>query len=168
MNVYHPKLLLSIVSNVMIVSEGMIDYLGKKNSWPDNSFETRFELVKELPSLESRLYISEGIFCKTKLFIVGPPGNNHFKLCSRLATLGNASFVQDPLLADYIIICDESDPNALKIKKSVPKKQASKVQNTHGETHSIQVTPKWVYDVVLDFTIIKPTSKRNHKAWMTE
>ncbi|KAL3127679.1 hypothetical protein CHM_6g3260 [Cryptosporidium hominis] len=168
MNVYHPKLLLSIVSNVMIVSEGMIDYLTKKNTWPNNSFETKFELVKGLPSLESRLYISEGIFCKTKLFIVGPPGNNHFKLCTRLATLGNASFVQDPLLADYIIICDESDPNALKIKKSVPKKQASKVQNTHGETHSIQVTPKWVYDVVLDFTIIKPTSKRNHKAWMIE
>ncbi|KAH8584393.1 uncharacterized protein ELE39_002487 [Cryptosporidium sp. chipmunk genotype I] len=168
MNAYHPKLLLSIVSNVMIVSEGMIDYLTKKNTWPDNSFETKFELVKGLPSLESRLYISEGIFCKTKLFIVGPPGNNHFKLCTRLATLGNASFVQDPLLADYIIICDESDPNALKIKKSVPKKQASKVQNTHGETHSIQVTPKWVYDVVLDFTIIKPTSKRNHKAWMSE
>ncbi|OII73224.1 uncharacterized protein cubi_02456 [Cryptosporidium ubiquitum] len=168
MNNYHPKLLLSIVSNVMIVSEGMIDYIIQKNTWPDNSFETKFELLKGLPSLESRLYISEGIFCKTKLFIVGPPGNNHFKLCTRLATLGNASFVQDPLLADYIIICDESDPNALKIKKSVPKKQASKVQNTHGETHSIQVTPKWVYDVVLDFTIIKPTSKRNHKAWISE
>lgn len=168
MNNYHPKLLLSIVSNVMIVSEGMIDYILQKNTWPDNSFETKFEILKGLPSLESRLYISEGIFCKTKLFIIGPPGNNHFKLCTRLATLGNASFVQDPLIADYIIICDESDPNALKIKKSVPKKQASKVQNTHGETHSIQVTPKWVYDVVLDFTIIKPTSKRKHKAWVSD
>ncbi|KAF7456699.1 hypothetical protein HWI79_2764 [Cryptosporidium felis] len=167
-NSYHPKLLLSIVSNVMIVSEDMIDYVLKKNTWPDDSFETRFELAKNIPSLESRLYISEGIFCKTKLFIVGSPGNNHFKLCTRLATLGNASFVQDPLLADYIIICDESDPNAIKIKNSVPKKQASKVQNTHGETHSIQVTPKWVYDVVLDFSIIKPTSKRSHKAWVAE
>lgn len=166
MNIYHPKLLLSIVSNVMIVSEGMIDYVMQKNAWPDNSFETKFELDNGLPPLESRLYINEGIFCKTKLFIVGPPGNNHFKLCTRLATLGNASFVQDPLLADYIIICDESDPSAIQIKKSVPKKQASKVQNTHGETHSIQVTPKWVYDVVLDFTIIKPTSKRKHKAWV--
>ncbi|KAJ1613158.1 hypothetical protein OJ253_405 [Cryptosporidium canis] len=165
-NRYHPKLLLSIVSNVMIVSEEMIDYIVQKNTWPDNSFETKFEQLNGLPSLESRLYVNEGIFCKTKLFIVGSPGNNHFKLCTRLATLGNASFVQDPLLADYIIICDEKDPNALKIKRSVPKKQASKVQNTHGETHSIQVTPKWVYDVVLDFTIIKPTSKRNHKAWI--
>lgn len=167
MNIYHPKLLLSIVSNVMIVSEGMIDYVMQKNTWPDNSFETKFELDNGLPSLESRLYINEGIFCKTKLFIVGPPGNNHFKLCTRLATLGSASFVQDPLLADYIIICDESDPGAIQIKKSVPKKQATKVQNTHGETHSIQVTPKWVYDVVLDFTIIKPTSKRKHKAWLS-
>ncbi|KAH8739103.1 hypothetical protein FG386_000970 [Cryptosporidium ryanae] len=168
LNNYHPKLLLSLISNVMVVKENMIDYIVQKNTWPDNSFETRFEVINGIPSLESRLYISEGIFCKTKLFIAGNPNCNHFKLCTRLATLGNASFVQNPLLADYIVICDERDSAAIEIKKSVPKKQATKVQNTHGETHSIQVTPKWVYDVILDFSIIKPTSKRNHKAWISE
>ncbi|KAH7649446.1 hypothetical protein FG379_001072 [Cryptosporidium bovis] len=168
LNNYHPKLLLSLISNVMVVKENMIDYIIQKNTWPDDSFETRFEIINGIPSLESRLYISEGIFCKTKLFIAGDPNCNHFKLCTRLATLGNASFVQNPLLADYIVICDEKDKTAIEIKKSVPKKQATKVQNTHGETHSIQVTPKWVYDVILDFSIIKPTSKRNHKAWVSE
>ncbi|KAK6587991.1 hypothetical protein RS030_71143 [Cryptosporidium xiaoi] len=168
LNNYHPKLLLSLISNVMVVKENMIDYIIQKNTWSDDSFETKFEIINGIPSLESRLYISEGIFCKTKLFIAGDPNCNHFKLCTRLATLGNASFVQNPLLADYIVICDEKDKTAIEIKKSVPKKQATKVQNTHGETHSIQVTPKWVYDVILDFSIIKPTSKRNHKAWVSE
>ncbi|OII76731.1 hypothetical protein cand_027520 [Cryptosporidium andersoni] len=165
-NRYHPKLLLALVSNVMVVYETMIDHILEKGYWLDNSFETKYEYTSNIPSMESRLYINEGIFCQTKLYIAGTPDNPDFALCRRLATIGKASFVCEPKLADYIVICDENHPDAINIKRTVPKKKASIVQNTHGETHAMQVTPRWIYDVILDFTILKPTSKRKHKAWV--
>ncbi|KAK1444005.1 hypothetical protein BgAZ_208810 [Babesia gibsoni] len=175
---YDSNLLSSLVAEVFIVKESAIDYLLRNfRRWPGPkdtvSYETWNKVItKNEPrcwggySFDGRQHLAQTrLFCEEDFFITGGSDNNDAMLCKLLIELGNGTIVEDAKDAEYVIITDKLSEEAQELHRLYGNNDEDLISKTHGARHSTLVTPKFIYDCILQWKLQRPTKSHGHMAF---
>ncbi|SCA48244.1 conserved Plasmodium protein, unknown function [Plasmodium ovale] len=168
-DLYDPKILCSLVSDVYLLKERAIDIVLKKyNKWPEytdilwNTICSENEFIVCNKNFNTRQKLAhDRLFNKQFFYIYNIESvkqSNYYDplfLCKTLITLGEGNIVTDPLDAEYIIIYNSNDPNAIDFYNSLQQKNKKKKL-------PLCVTPNFIYDCILNCSISYPSKNKNH------
>ncbi|KAK2195269.1 bifunctional BRCT domain superfamily/BRCT domain [Babesia duncani] len=177
-NQYNCNLLASLVGEVFIIKEKAIDHLlANYKQWPgpnDQVDYTRWNemLVKNEPkcwggeTFDGRQRLAQSrLFCDEDFYIQGSQENVHVLQCQLLIKLGNGKITTDPKDAEYVIITDAKSLEAADLYKRFGCNDEDKIAATHGARHSTLVTPKYIYDCILQWQLQRPQHCHGHYAF---
>lgn len=173
-NLYDPKILCSLVSDVYLLKEKAIDIILKGGEWPENRSKygadvfSKNEFIVRNKNFNTRQNLAhDRLFQKNLFYIFDLESvalsnyNNGLFLCKSLITLGEGKFVTDPLDSDYIVVENSEDKKAIHFYKSLLK------QKKRSELPCF-VTPKFIYDCVLDHAVLAPSENKKHFAFLKD
>ncbi|UKK02378.2 hypothetical protein MACK_001737 [Theileria orientalis] len=173
---YDQNLLASLIGDVFIVKESAIDYLlNNFEVWPgphDSVNYTRwsFMINKCEPKcwggvdFDGRQSLAQtGLFDDEDFYISGT--NKESQYIRMLILLGCGNIVNDAKDAEYVIITDKELPEASELYKKFGNNDEDEIANTHGARHSTLVTPKYIYDCILEWKLKRPSNYEGHMAF---
>lgn len=146
LDLYDPKILCSLVSDVYMLKENAVDIILKKyNKWPEysdvfwNNICAENEFIVNNKSFNTRQKLAhDRLFNKQYFYIFNINSikqSNYYDplfLCKTLIKLGEGILVSDPIDADYVIIHNSEDSNAINFYTSLQetyKNQKKKKKN---------------------------------------
>ncbi|KJP89197.1 hypothetical protein AK88_01075 [Plasmodium fragile] len=168
-DLYDPKILCSLVSDVYMLKEKAIDLILKKfQRWPEytdvywNSICTENEFIVRNKNFNTRQKLAHDRLFSKQFFYIFNIGSvkqsNYYDalfLCKALITLGEGKIVKDPLDAEYIVVANCNDPNAIDFYNSLQGKQKKKKL-------PLFVTPTFIYDCILNYSVSYPSKNKSH------
>lgn len=81
-------------------------------------------------------------------------------MCKTLIKLGEGILVSDPIDADYVIIHNSEDSNAINFYTSL--QETYKNQKKKKKKLPLFVTPSFIYDCILNYSVSYPSKSKNH------
>ncbi|CAA9986341.1 conserved Plasmodium protein, unknown function [Plasmodium knowlesi strain H] len=168
-DLYDPKILCSLVSDVYMLKEKAIDIILKKfQRWPEytdvywNNICTENEFIVRNKNFNTRQKLAHDRLFSKQFFYIFNIGSvkqsNYYDalfLCKALITLGEGKIVKDPLDAEYIVVANCNDPNAVDFYNSLQGKQKKKKL-------PLFVTPTFIYDCILNYSVSYPSKNKSH------
>ncbi|SBS81659.1 conserved Plasmodium protein, unknown function [Plasmodium malariae] len=179
-DLYDPKILCSLVSDVYLLKETAIDIILKRyNKWPEysdvfwNSICAEYEFVVCNKNFNTRQKLAhDRLFNKQFFYIFNMESvkqSNYYDalfLCKTLITLGEGKLVSNPLEAEYIIISNCNDHSAINFYNSLQEGEEEKVKEKEKKKKKkklpLFVTPNFIYDCILNYSISYPSKSKNH------
>ncbi|KMZ89241.1 hypothetical protein PVBG_03591 [Plasmodium vivax Brazil I] len=169
-DLYDPKILCSLVSDVYMLKEKAIDLILKKfQRWPEytdvywNSICTENEFIVRNKNFNTRQKLAHDRLFSKQFFYIFNIGSvkqsNYYDalfLCKALITLGEGKIVKDPLDAEYIVVANCNDPNAVEFYNSLQGRQKKK------KKLPLFVTPTFIYDCILNYSVSYPSKNKSH------
>ncbi|GAW79116.1 hypothetical protein, conserved [Plasmodium gonderi] len=169
-DLYDPKILCSLVSDVYILKEKAIDLILKKfQRWPEytdvywNNICRENEFIVHNKNFNTRQKLAhDRLFNKQFFYIFNIESvkqSNYYDalfLCKALITLGDGKIVNNPLDAEYIIVSNCNDPNAIDFYNSLQGTQKKK------KKLPLFVTPTFIYDCILNYSVSYPSKNKYH------
>ncbi|VWU50775.1 conserved protein, unknown function [Hepatocystis sp. ex Piliocolobus tephrosceles] len=174
-DLYDPKILCSLVSDVYLLKEKAIDIILKKYSkWPEyndifwNTLCSENEFIIGNKDFNTRQKLAhDRLFHKQYFYIFNikdiKEQNYHdpIFLCETLITLGAGKIIKNPLNAEYIIVNDSNSRCASDFYNSLMEKS----KNKNKKKLPLFVKPKFIYDCILNYAISYPSKHKNHFAF---
>lgn len=171
-DIYDPKILCSLVSDVYLLKEKAIDIVLKRyKRWPEytdvfwNSICAENEFVICNKNFNTRQKLAHDRLFHKQFFYIFQidqiKQSNYYDslfLCKTLILLGEGKLVDDPLEAEYIIIVNSQDEEALTFYNFLNLKKKKKLP--------LFVTPKYIYDCILNYCISYPSKTKKHVAFV--
>ncbi|EWC79267.1 hypothetical protein C923_00052 [Plasmodium falciparum UGT5.1] len=171
-DLYDPKILCSLVSDVYLLKEKALDIILKNyKKWPEytdvfwNTVCSENEFIVCNKNFNTRQKLAhDRLFNKQYFYIFNMESIKHSNyynplfLCKVLITLGEGILVQHPYDAEYIIISNSNDFNAIQFYNYLHEKKKKKKL-------PLFVTPKFIYDCILNYSISYPSKNKNHFAF---
>ncbi|CRH03085.1 conserved Plasmodium protein, unknown function [Plasmodium relictum] len=168
-DLYDPKILCSLVSDVYLLKERAIDIILKKyKRWPEysdafwNTICSENEFIVCNKNFNTRQKLAhDRLFNKQFFYIFNIESvkqSNYYDplfLCKTLIILGEGKLVKDPLESEYIIISNSTDQNSISFYNSLQEKNKKKKL-------PLFVTPYFIYDCILNYSISYPSKNKNH------
>ncbi|SOV20502.1 conserved Plasmodium protein, unknown function [Plasmodium sp. DRC-Itaito] len=172
-DLYDPKILCSLVSDVYLLKEKALDIILKNyKKWPEytdvfwNTICSENEFIICNKNFNTRQKLAhDRLFNKQYFYIFNMESIKHSNyynplfLCKALITLGEGILVQHPYDAEYIIISNSNDFNAIQFYNYLHEKKKKK------KKLPLFVTPKFIYDCILNYSISYPSKNKNHFAF---
>ncbi|KYO03389.1 hypothetical protein PRSY57_0103900 [Plasmodium reichenowi] len=172
-DLYDPKILCSLVSDVYLLKEKALDIILKNyKKWPEytdvfwNTVCSENEFIVCNKNFNTRQKLAhDRLFNKQYFYIFNMESIKHSNyynplfLCKVLITLGEGILVQHPYDAEYIIITNSNDFNAIQFYNYLHEKKKKK------KKLPLFVTPKFIYDCILNYSISYPSKNKNHFAF---
>ncbi|KNG76459.1 hypothetical protein PFMG_02642 [Plasmodium falciparum IGH-CR14] len=172
-DLYDPKILCSLVSDVYLLKEKALDIILKNyKKWPEytdvfwNTVCSENEFIVCNKNFNTRQKLAhDRLFNKQYFYIFNMESIKHSNyynplfLCKVLITLGEGILVQHPYDAEYIIISNSNDFNAIQFYNYLHEKKKKK------KKLPLFVTPKFIYDCILNYSISYPSKNKNHFAF---
>ncbi|GAB64611.1 hypothetical protein PCYB_021800 [Plasmodium cynomolgi strain B] len=170
-DLYDPKILCSLVSDVYMLKEKAVDLILKKfQRWPEytdvywNSICTENEFIVRNKNFNTRQKLAHDRLFSKQFFYIFNIGSvkqsNYYDalfLCKALITLGEGKIVKDPLDAEYIVVDNCNDPNAIDFYNSLQGRQKKKKKKL-----PLFVTPTFIYDCILNYSVSYPSKNKSH------
>ncbi|SPJ08151.1 conserved Plasmodium protein, unknown function [Plasmodium sp. DRC-Itaito] len=172
-DLYDPKILCSLVSDVYLLKEKALDIILKNyKKWPEytdvfwNTVCSENEFIVCNKNFNTRQKLAhDRLFNKQYFYIFNMESIKHSNyynplfLCKVLITLGEGIIVQHPYDSEYIIISNSNDFNAIQFYNYLHEKKKKK------KKLPLFVTPKFIYDCILNYSISYPSKNKNHFAF---
>uniref|UniRef100_A0A3B0MPW6 BRCT domain-containing protein n=1 Tax=Theileria annulata TaxID=5874 RepID=A0A3B0MPW6_THEAN len=169
-------LMASLIGDVFIVKESAIDYLlDNFKTWPgphDSINYTKWSHIINISEprcwggldFDGRQSLAQtGLFDNEDFYISG--SNNDSTFVRMLIMLGCGNIVTNPKDAEYVIITDKDSSEAKDLFQKFGNNDEDLISITHGARHSTLVTPKYIYDCILEWKLKRPTHSLGHMAF---
>ncbi|SCQ12581.1 conserved Plasmodium protein, unknown function [Plasmodium gaboni] len=161
------------ISDVYLLKEKALDIILKNyKKWPEytdvfwNTICSENEFIICNKNFNTRQKLAhDRLFNKQYFYIFNMESIKHSNyynplfLCKALITLGEGILVQHPYDAEYIIISNSNDFNAIQFYNYLHEKKKKK------KKLPLFVTPKFIYDCILNYSISYPSKNKNHFAF---
>eukprot|EP00920_Eleutheroschizon_duboscqi_P030296 GHVT01073530.1.p2 GENE.GHVT01073530.1~~GHVT01073530.1.p2 ORF type:complete len:147 (-),score=32.88 GHVT01073530.1:469-909(-) len=138
-------------------------------------FSNEWKFSKGKGMDERQAKAKEGLFHLTSFFVCeeaeeSNPENTKsdaqgiidIKLVNALLTLGSATRATNFLRAEYIVVGNEVGRRAQAIRQQVAKRLEEEVHVTRGARYCSLVTPRYIFDCVLTWTLGRPDRAKGH------
>ncbi|XP_026193736.1 uncharacterized protein LOC34623118 [Cyclospora cayetanensis] len=167
-----PKFLCALLAEVFIIKEAAVDFVLRHfRVWPEphTAVEAKLNKVFEeqeyteggIPSLVVRQELAEArLFAGHEFFVCGQTKEAH--LMRTLVAIGNGVLAPKGDNADYVVICDEALPEAHALRRRLASRNEDVVAATHGQKHASLVTPKFLYDCITRWALVRPSRRSGH------
>ncbi|PHJ22650.1 hypothetical protein CSUI_003496 [Cystoisospora suis] len=143
-NLYSPKLLCGLLGGAVLIERHVLSEVEKCKAWPSDGTPAKVELDK--------------VVAKSEAAVARALSGSSF-----LTADMRERNAEGGLFRDYrFYIAGDRDTKEHRLCRRLRQRGETKVRDTFGERHTNAVTPKFLYDCILGWSVMCPSKERGH------